>query len=71
MEIWFVDMYDKNWPLAVHRGTVEINEAVSQSKRKADRFDADSVTWTTFTTPELAQVGPTAWARKYTFPSTT
>ncbi len=26
------------------------------------RFDADSVTWTTFTAPELAQVGPTETA---------
>ncbi len=38
MKIWFVDMDDKNRPLAVRRGTVEINEAVWQRKCKADRM---------------------------------
>jgi hypothetical protein len=38
MKIWFVDMDDKNRPLAVRQGTVEINEAIWQRKCKADRM---------------------------------
>lgn len=38
MKIWFVDMDDKNRPITVRRGTVEINEATWQRKCKADRM---------------------------------
>jgi len=38
MKIWFADMDDHNRPLAVRRGTVDINEAVWQRKCKADRM---------------------------------